>query len=151
MKFHVLAVGIGACLASAMVAGANCDLKASVKIKNYLGQTLTLKDVSLPWGKWEKEPPKTIAANGAVEFQSSGACGSASGTEGNVTYQIGDDATNWLRLGWDVPWGVGATNICRLETSDSEKYDFYFVGNGGSSDCGGNGRILVLDTKLRLQ
>ncbi|MEK6707581.1 MAG: aegerolysin family protein [Pseudomonadota bacterium] len=147
----VLVFGVGVGFGLVGTAEANCDLKASVKVKNYLDQTLTLKDYPLAWGKWDTEPPKTIPPNGAITFQASGVCGTASGTEGTVKYQIGDDSTNWITIGFDVPWGIGATNTCNLQSSDSLKYDFYFVGNGGSSDCGGNGRILLLDTKLRLQ
>lgn len=133
----------------AAAAEANCDLKAKVEIINYLDQKLNLENSDLDWGKWETEPAKAIDGDkGLANFQASGACGAAAGTEGHVKYKIGD-SNDWVYISWDVPWGIGATNTCKVKTSDPDLYDAYVVNSGGSSDCGGDGRILVLNIKVR--
>ena len=82
---------------------------------------LTLTDSGLDWGKWTMDPPKSVAPSVvAVGPHSSGKQGSASGTQGHITYQLGDDENNWIKFSWDVPWAPGASNTYRTDIGSDD-------------------------------
>jgi hypothetical protein len=79
-------------------------------------RTLRLIDSGLEWGKWTEDAPKSVAPEmTAAGPHSSGRQGSASGTQGYVTYQLGDDPDDWAKFSRDVPWLAGAANTYRTD------------------------------------
>jgi len=105
-------------------------------INNRTDQTLKVQSKHLQWGKWEDVgnfppvdiPPKTN--KGA--FRSSGRQGSASGTQGYVVYQLGDDPNAIITITWDVPWAPGAKNTVTATTFNEDVSASVegFVGSG---------------------
>jgi hypothetical protein len=85
------------------------------------GLKLALTGKDLSWGKWTEDAPQLIAPGVTASGpHSSGRQGSASGTEGWVQYQLGDDENDWAKFSWDVPWAPGAANTYRTDVgSDS--------------------------------
>lgn len=102
------------------------NIQMICKINNRAKETLRLKSADLNWGKFDDSPNqypvKAIEAKRTADpaFRSSGRQGSASGTEGTVIYQLGDNADAWIKIYWDVPWAPGASNSVNTETFDPD-------------------------------
>ena len=64
---------------------------------------------SLAWGKWNSNPIDTIPSNtdGVTAFIAQGRDGSATGTEGTVTYQAGDGTI--FTMYFDDPYSAANT------------------------------------------
>jgi hypothetical protein len=105
-------------------------------VNNRTDQELKVKSSHLNWGKWDDVgnfPPVNIPAKtNKGAFRSSGRQGSASGTQGNVVYQIGDDAEAIITITWDVPWAPGAKNTVTATTFNEDVVASVegFVGSG---------------------
>jgi len=93
-------------------------------INNRTDHELKVKSKSLEWGKFEDSPnfpPVNIPAKtNKGAFRSSGRQGTASGTEGTVVYQLGDDENATITIYWNVPWAPGASNKVTADTSDED-------------------------------
>jgi hypothetical protein len=105
-------------------------------INNRTDSVLTVKSEHLEWGKWEDVgnfPPVAIPAKtNKAAFRSSGRQGSASGTQGNVVYQLGDDPNAIITITWDVTWASGAKNTVSASTFNEDVSASVegFVGSG---------------------
>lgn len=93
-------------------------------INNRTSETLKVQSTELKWGKFDDSPnfwPIDIPARSEKgAFRSSGRQSSSSGTEGTVTYQLGDKKDEWIKIYWDVPWLSGARNTLKVETFDED-------------------------------
>jgi hypothetical protein len=114
------------------------SLQFHCTINNRCDVPLKLKGSSHSWGRWyptESDQPKEVPAKQATKaFSSSGRTSSASGTEGYVIYQLGDDANAWIKIYWDVPWAPGSDNKVNLEESHEDIVVAMegFVGSGST-------------------
>ncbi|MER5543471.1 aegerolysin family protein [Streptomyces sp. NPDC001118] len=107
-------------------------------IENLTAAPLKVKSKELYWGKWvdrgNHEPIEIPAGERRQAFRTSGRQSSASGTEGKVVYQIGDEQTATVEIYWDVPWVSGSSNTVRV--TPSNKYILApmegFVGSGST-------------------
>ena len=94
---------------------------------------LTLSGVDLPWGKWSVPPSPQIPADSkALEiFYAMGAKGSATGTEGTVSYLAADGTT--FALYFDDPYSSGNNAAIRVAGASAAKYrcsvDYPLSGN----------------------
>ena len=81
------------------------NMKSKVVVKNYVSNALTVKSESLEWGKWVQTPVNCPGAHITnLAFYSEGAEGSATGTQGQVNYDIAGVAGGVLTINWDVPF-----------------------------------------------
>ena len=62
-------------------------------VVNTTTHDLVRTDSTLPSGKWCGEPPELIKSGQTASFCAEGASASAAGTQGSVTYKIGETGT----------------------------------------------------------
>ena len=93
-------------------------------INNRLNEELKVQSENLQWGKWYDPPnfkPVNIPQKFVKEaFHSHGRESSASGTQGTVVYQIGDNATETISISWDVTWAAGGSNKVSAATFNED-------------------------------
>jgi hypothetical protein len=118
------------------------NMKCYMNVKNTAGGTLTLTNSSLPWGKWSTNPPTQIKTGTTAFFMAQGAKGSATGTQGSVSYMFSDNATSFT-VSFDIPYsgansggltlaGPGMSNYTAQET-DSGYVNVVTFPSGGSA------------------
>jgi len=129
-----------------------------VKITARGGTTFTVKNASLPHGKWHAEGDKSnelntnqiegmqIPTNTTKTICACGASDAAVGTEGSFDLYDGD-----VKVGtyyWDCPWGKKA-NISRWDSVDQTAETPYAVTSVlGNLDSGGIGTVTLTVTKI---
>ncbi len=100
------------------------SLQMICHINNRTNQTLKFQSEHLVWGKWADPPnqyPVDVPPKESVlAFRSSGRSNSASGTEGYVVYQVGDESETTVTIYWDVPWAAGSSNKVTTKTSHQD-------------------------------
>ncbi|GAA1459255.1 aegerolysin family protein [Nocardiopsis exhalans] len=100
------------------------SLQMICHINNRTKQTLKVQSESLDHGKWYDPPnhyPVDVPSKETVlAFRSSGKSDTATGTQGQVVYQIGDDAEATVTISWDVPWLAGSSNTVTTKTSHQD-------------------------------
>ena len=107
----------------------NRYIKATVE--NKTGDDLSVIDSHLTWGKWV-DTPGSVPAHGEDKFKSSGAAGSATGTEGWVKYSMGDTGDT-VTVRWDIPYmGSNTFSISCSNPNIKTEAD-------GSAHCNGCG------------
>ena len=94
-------------------------------INNRTHETLKALPIDLRWGKCYDSPnvcPVDVPSKEVVTpaFRCSGKRGSASGTEGTATYQMGDDEKAWIKIYFDVTWCWGCSNKMHVEAFDED-------------------------------
>ena len=101
-------------------------------VNNRAKQELKVQSKDLDWGKFTAEPVAIPSKAVLPAFRSTGRQGSASGTQGKVVYQIGDDAAAIITISGDVPWAPGASNKVTTSTfsEDVGASIAGFVGSG---------------------
>jgi hypothetical protein len=62
-------------------------------VVNSTAHDLVRSEETLPSGKWCGEPPETIKSGETASFCAEGTAGSTGGTQGSVTYKIGETET----------------------------------------------------------
>jgi len=81
------------------------NMKSKVIVQNYVNHELTVKSESLEWGKWVQTPVNCAPLHITnLAFYSEGAEGSATGTQGQVNYNIAGVANAVLTINWNVPY-----------------------------------------------
>ncbi|HSQ97745.1 MAG TPA: aegerolysin family protein [Rickettsiales bacterium] len=106
------------------------NINITCNIKNETGKNLTVHSTHLKWGKFQIAPSEIQAEETICigQFKASGRSGSASGTEGYVTYRASDGTL--FKIIFDICWGTKANSISYetlkdgLEGNPSD-YDFY--------------------------
>jgi hypothetical protein len=109
-------------------------------VRNTTGGTLTQTSSGLTWGNWATSPQTQIATGQTVYFNAEGAKGSATGTQGSVTYMFSDNATTFT-ISFDIPYssansggltlaGTGASNYTAQETDNSYNVVISFPSTG---------------------
>jgi hypothetical protein len=86
------------------LAVASEDIKFDGTIINATAYVFTKQGEHLDHGKWCSEPAN-IASGQTGAFCAQGTQGSAVGTQGSVTYSIGNSGTNFT-VGWDLPYSA---------------------------------------------
>ncbi|MFF0149408.1 aegerolysin [Amycolatopsis sulphurea] len=90
-------------------------------ISNATDSDFMLKSTALQWGKFDSGPVKRVPAHQTAQaFIATGLDQSSAGTEGEVTYRIGDDKTAWFTIYWEVPWPDEAKNMIKVESSEED-------------------------------
>jgi hypothetical protein len=90
---------------------------------------LVRSEATLPSGKWCGEPPETIKSGETASFCAEGVSGSPAGTQGSVTYKIGETGT------------TVSVNFAVDESQISHSQSAAFTTNGfraniaGADDC----------------
>ena len=96
--------------------------------------SLMLNTFNLPWGKWQTNPSTQVAAGsqGVTVFYAMGRKGSATGTEGTVTYAAPDGTL--FALYFDDPYSSGnnATLTARNGQASSYRCQVDFPRSGNS-------------------
>jgi hypothetical protein len=94
-------------------ASIGAPMSEDCQVRGYVTSSvdLTLAGVDLPWGKWVNGPNGSVSkGSGVLAFQAWGAKGTATGTEGTVTYQTPDSAQ--FALYFNDPYS--GTNQCTI-------------------------------------
>ena len=73
-------------------------------INNLTTVQLNMKIIQLQWGKWTFGPVPIPPNQSIQAFSSSGRQSSPSGTEGSVTYMLGENGDDWITITFNVPW-----------------------------------------------
>jgi hypothetical protein len=96
------------------------NIQMICSINNRTNQELKPQSKHLSWGKFTSEPTAIPAKKTLEAFRSSGRQGSASGTEGTVVYQMGEDPKALITIFWDVPWKNGGNNVIKTGTFNED-------------------------------
>jgi Aegerolysin len=118
------------------------NMQCHMNVQNATGGTLNLTNSNLDWGKWADNPPTQIGNGSAATFEAQGRKGSATGTQGQVTYTFPDNQTSFT-INFDIPYsgansgsltmnGPGMSNYSAQETDSTYKNVVSFP-SGGSS------------------
>lgn len=99
------------------------DIKITCHVKNETGNQLTISDQDLSWGKW-KDSPDQIDMGKEGSWKACGRQGSASGTEGYVTYIAYDKTT--FTIDFSINWG-GKANSISNKTEGENPTHFTFI------------------------
>jgi hypothetical protein len=101
-------------------------MQCNINIQNTTGGLMSLSSSPLSWGKWNSSPVAQIKNGTQSSCQAMGAKGSATGTQGSVTYQLPDNQTS-ITINFDIPYsgsnggglsisGPGASTYSAQET-----------------------------------
>lgn len=86
----------------------DCSEYFRVTIQNNSGYTMTLTGQNESHGKWVSNPTNSISNGGQGGFWASGVCGTWTGVQGSVVYQLNDADTTSLTIEFYKPFdGTG--------------------------------------------
>jgi hypothetical protein len=97
------------------------DRYCKIHFRNRTGNVITLQGSGLSWGKWPTSPPTQIANGSDGFFHACGAKGSATGTEGWVTYTLPDNATT-ATINFDIPYSSANSGGMSMSGTGMSQY-----------------------------
>jgi hypothetical protein len=110
------------------------NYQCQIMINNRARDHLKLLKTEIPWGQFREGPvPDLPPMTETKAFVATGSIGPA-GTEGTVTYQIGDDANTTVSVYFDIPTRPLSSNTVHADIavcSGPPLYENVAEGNGG--------------------
>lgn len=106
-----------------------------IMIRNLTYEDMVLDKQNLPWGKFVNAPVGKIKpGQNVLAFLAKGRDASPSGTEGHVSYKIGEDGE--LKIGWNCEWNLihDPNGKYSIQTTPEESYVTAIT--GGGAGCG---------------
>lgn len=100
-------------------------LQVQAEVTNFTSVPMTMKGAGLSWGKWMQEPAN-VEGGSSMRFGSQGRASAASGTEGWVSWQMGNAV---ITVSFDCP--LHGKNSQSITCSPKGIYDVTATGTGG--------------------
>jgi hypothetical protein len=107
---------------------------------------LNLVSSSLDWGKWSSEPHRQIGPGTGGSFTAQGRCGTWTGIQGTVEYQIDDGTGDTLHIEFNVPYRGANSGRIWVSGAGSDGYEVEYHGDGPMPS---GGHVIVLFPHLK--